>query len=139
MCCLLAGSLFLTSCEKPPTSANLHGTWVPDKASHSFLKVTNDCHILLLQTGDTFTAAVPDYLMKTPDHCSGQVMVGKGTWGISTKLLQTKMKLEFTEVDGQKVNWGSRSLIVEKKNGRVVMFFWPGEEGGDRFVFEHAP
>lgn len=135
-------ALFLCSCSgRQVTNADMQGNWVPDKASQRWIVAAEDrpnCQIALRADG-TFSATVPDYLMKTSDKCSGRVMVGKGQWLLSTKLFQTEVKLNFSEVDGQRINWAATPLKVESKGKEHVLFFYVGEEGGDRFVFERTP
>jgi hypothetical protein len=136
--CAVLGAGFWQGCAKPPSSSELEGTWIPTQASLRFVKDTNECRITL-EPGHAFHGAVPDYLMKTSDQSSGQVMVGKGRWSVSTKALQTDLQLDFDEVDGQRIHWGSQRLIVERTKSGIQMFSWIGEEGGDRLLFERAP
>ena len=133
-CFSVGASIFFTGCQKHVTTDDLQGTWIPNKDSLRWVKVTNIC-IIILQTNGTFTGSVPDYLMKTSDQCSGQVMTGVGKWSLFTKPLQTFVKLNFTEVDGKQIFWGANELEVQTGSGRTELFFYVGEEGGDRFVF----
>jgi hypothetical protein len=130
-------SLLLAGCQKPASTNDLQGTWIPNKDSSKWVKATNTCEIIL-QTNGAFTATVPDYLMKTSDKCSGLVMSGKGQWLLTSKPLQTFIKLNFTEVDGQQIDWGAKELEFQKGDKNLELFFYVGEEGGDRFVFERS-
>ena len=131
--------LFLSSCTGGQiTKSDLQGTWVPDKSSQHWIKAEDDrsrCHIALRADG-TFNGTVPDYLMDTFDRCAGRVMVGKGTWLLSTGWLETNVKLDFTEVDGQRIGWGAELIRVEGKGDGLGLSFWVGKPGTDRFVFE---
>jgi hypothetical protein len=139
---ILAGmliALFLCSCSgRQVTNADMQGTWVPEKASQRWIIAAEDrpkCQITLRGDG-TFSATVPDYLMKTSDKCSGRVMVGKGQWSLSTKVFQTEVKLNFSQVDEQRINWAATPLKIESKGNGHELYFYVGEEGGARFVFE---
>jgi hypothetical protein len=131
---------FLTGCQKPATNTEVQGIWVPDKSSLALVKGTNICEIVLRADG-SFAASVPDYLLKTFDQCSGQVMSGKGGWSLDPPraMAPRQIKLEFTDVDGERINWSSNRLQAEGTKDRVRLFFYIGEEGGKRFVFERAP
>ena len=135
-------ALLIPSCSgHQTTNSDMQGTWVPEKTSQKWIKAqggSGKCQIALELDG-TFSATVPDYLMRTSDQCSGQNMAGRGRWSLSTKLLQTEVKLSFTEVDGKKIYWGATPLKVQTNGKSFVLFFYVGEEGGDRFIFERAP
>jgi hypothetical protein len=134
--------LFFTGCEKTVTNADLPGTWVAKTASQQkWIKGTNSCQIVLRADG-TVTASVPDYLMKTFDQASGQVVSAKGQWSLESPraLAPSEIKLSFSEVDGEHINYAiPNRLQAEREKGGVELFFYVGEEGGERFVFERVP
>jgi hypothetical protein len=50
------------------------------------------------------------------------------------------IKLSFTQVDGERIDWTiQNSLKAERDNQGVKLFFYIEEEGGERFVFERLP
>jgi hypothetical protein len=133
--------LFLSSCQKPMAVSDVQGAWVAKQASQqNWIKGTNRCQ-MVLQSDGTFTASVPDYLMMTFDKASGKVISGKGQWNLESPraLAPCEIKFNFSEVDGKQVHWGSKDLQTERGNQGVELFFYIGEEGGLRFVFERAP
>lgn len=130
--------LIFSCSNRQMTTADIQGDWIPDKDSQQWITAKEDrskCKIALKIDG-TFSATVPDYLMKTSDKCSGRIMVGNGRWSLSSKLLQTEVKLDFSEVDGQRINWSATPLKVWSKGKGYKLFFYVGEEGGNRFVFK---
>jgi hypothetical protein len=132
--------LLMSSCSGSQLKkADLQGTWIPDKPSQKWIKVAGDrsrCQIVLRADG-TFNAAVPDYFMQTADKSVGRLMVGKGQWFLVTAGGQTKLTIEFSEVDGERITWNVEGLHVETKNR---LMFWVGDpDSGDRFVFVRAP
>lgn len=136
---LVVAAMLCSSCSgRKMTKSDSQGTWIPNRPSQAFLKTANSkCQIILLPDG-TFNASVPDYLMKTSDQASGRIMVGTGQWSF----LQEgpgKVKLNFTDVDGQRINWGAQALQVQAAGNDFNLFFWIGEEGERRFVFERQP
>jgi hypothetical protein len=133
--------LFLTGCQKQVVVSDVQGAWVAKKASQQkWIKGTNSCQIVL-QADGTFTASVPDYMMVTFDKASGQVMSGKGQWTLQPPkaLAPIGINLTFSEVNGERKNWSSNTLQAERGKQAVELFFYVGEEGGERFVFERAP
>jgi hypothetical protein len=120
------------------TTADLQGTWVPDKSSQHWIRAKEDrsrCQIELRADG-TFNATVPDYLLRTFDRCAGRVRVGKGRWSLTTTWLETKLRLDFTEVQGERDGWITEKLYVPTGN---KLMFWVGDpDSGDRFVFERV-
>jgi hypothetical protein len=135
-------SLFLTGCEKPITNADLAGTWTANMASQQkWIKETNNCEITLRPDG-TFSASVPDYITKTFDKASGTVVVGQGAWNLEAPkpLAPMSVELEFNEVSGEhKKMTISHTLQAERNNKEIGLFFYVGEEGGERFIFERTP
>jgi len=134
-------TLFMSACS-PAVNLNgaLNGKWIPNEASvHWVASVTNTetCQITFNPDG-TFLATVPDYLMKTSDQCSGHLMVGEGQWSVSSKFEETGVQLNFHHVDGERINWAAKLLNVKRQGDSYSLYFYIGEEGGDRFVFKHA-
>jgi len=128
-------SLFLAGCQKPVVLSDIQGKWVPTKASQQkWIKGKNSCQIVLNADG-TMVAAVPDYFLNAPDKSSGKVMSGTGQWSIE----QDRIKLRFAYVDGERINWGGQPLQVQHRDNTFDLFFYVGEEGGERFAFERAP
>lgn len=138
---LIAGvvAFLCSSCSgRQTTKSEMEGTWIPNASSQALIRtVAAKCQIVLRADG-TFTASVPDYLMKTSDQASGLIMVGTGGWSL-LKAGQGEVKLNFADVDGQRVNWGAKGLQVRTAGKDLQLFFWIGEEGEKRFVFERQP
>jgi|GEM_PF-4638957 len=127
--------LFLVGCQRPVGPSEFPGKWVPTKVSQQkWIKGTNSCQLILNGDG-TMAAAVPDYLLTAPDKSSGKVMSGTGRWAIQ----QDQLKLNFVYVDGARINWGGQPLQVQRRDKTFELFFYVGEEGGERFVFQRAP
>src|SRR5437879_13765124 len=114
LCLAFVTSFFFTACQKPTTSADVQGMWVPDKPSQALVKGHSTCQIVLRGDG-SFTASVPDYLMKTFDQSSGQIMSGKGRWNLNPPraMAPREIKLDFSHVDGERINWSSNRLQAE--------------------------
>jgi hypothetical protein len=132
----MVAALLCSSCSgRQTTKSEMEGTWIPNASSQALIKTAGaKCQIVLLTDG-TFSASVPDFLLKTSDQASGRIMVGTGRWSF----LQTgegEVKLNFTDVDGQRINWGAQVLQVRTAGNGLQLFFWIGEEGGKRFAFE---
>ena len=127
--------LMLSSCsDRQMTKADLQGTWVAEKSSQHWIKAEEDrtkCQIIL-RTDGTFAATVPDYLLSTPDECSGRIMVGKGRWALTSDMSDASLKLLFSEIEGNKCDWGATPLHIIARNELV---FWVDYEGGERFIF----
>jgi hypothetical protein len=134
-------AIFASSCShRQVKNADVQGRWVPDKASQRWIIAPQDqskCQIVLSADG-TFSATVPDYLMKTSDRSSGRIMVGRGRWALSDELFQSQVKLNFSEVDGRRINWAATPLKVQSRGEGRELFFYIGKEGGDRFLFERV-
>lgn len=132
-------ALLCSSCSsRQTTKSEMEGTWIPNASSQALIKTVGaKCQIVLRADG-TFSASVPDYLMKTSDQASGRIMVGTGGWSF-LQTGQGQVKLNFTDVDGQRVNWGAQVLQVRTAGKDLQLFFWIGEEGEKRFVFERQP
>ena len=128
-----ACGVFLLGCQKPVSISDVQGTWVPDQASSRVVKSTNACRVVIQPDGG-FTAVVPDYLMVTFDKASGRAMAGSGHWVFE----EGAVKLNFNEVDGERINWGSRLLQPRGSTSGAQLYFYLGEEGGERFVFHRA-
>lgn len=127
--------LFLAGCQKPVGVSDFQGKWLPKKASRQkWIKGTNSCQIVINADG-SMEATVPDYFLNAPDKSSGKVMSGTGQWSIE----QDRLKLHFAYVDGERINWGGQPLQVQRRDKTFDLFFYVGEEGGERFVFERAP
>ena len=142
MCFAAVAGLLFTGCQKAMTNADMPGTWVAKKASQQkWIKGTNISQLVLGADG-TFTASVPDYMMKTFDKASGQVVSGKGQWSLepTRALAPLGIELTFSEVDGERRNTTiSHTLQAEREKQGIELFFYVGEEGGNRFVFERGP
>jgi len=125
--------------------ADLIGTWIPSQESRKWIKSEVDipkCQLVLRPDG-TFSGAVSDYMMESSDKASGKLMIGKGNWSLFQDPGRRPnnwigAKLVFTEVDGQSAYWTADELLVWRKGNSHVLFFWVGEEGGERFVLEKA-
>lgn len=132
---------FMAGCQKPVAATDVQGIWVAGKTSQQkWIKGTNNCQIVLRADG-TFSASVPDYMMMTSDKSSGKVMSGRGKWNLepARALDPREIRLSFSEVDGERISWGSNRLEAERGRQGVELFLYVGEEGGERFVFERAP
>ncbi len=127
--CIVVGFLLL-GCQKPMTTADVQGTWVPDGASAQIVKQSAGCQIKI-QADGAFSATVPDCLVVTSDKAAGKTIGGNGRWSIQDGAL----KLAFREVDGQRTNWGATPLKHGGNGRSSVLWFYIGEEGGQRFVF----
>jgi hypothetical protein len=63
-------------------------------------------------------------------------MVGKGKWSLATERLETRLILNFTEVDGKRIGWEAEGIRVEGSGDGLGLFFWVGKPGMERFVLE---
>jgi hypothetical protein len=129
-------------CQKTITNQDLPGTYVAKKASQQkWIKGMNSCTIVLRADGN-FVASVPDYMMATSDLGKGQVVSGKGPWVVEphNPLAPLGIQLTFNQVNGETRNTTiSHTLKAEGGKQGIELFFYVGEEGGDRFVFERSP
>jgi hypothetical protein len=131
--------ILLSSCSgRRITNADIFGTWVPDQRSKALLKSTNQCQLVFQQDGTVRIPGVPDSFMKSPDQAAGALVSGRGRWSLAKKNGSDRIALVLSEVDGQKRTYQSSELTVELQNGQIVLFYYIGEEGGTRFVFERA-
>jgi hypothetical protein len=134
--------LLLGGCQKRLVASDVQGAWIANKASRQkWIKGTNSCQIVL-QADGTFTASVPDYMMVTLDKASGKLMSGRGLWSLGRRkaLAPIGINLTFSEVNGERKSWSiSDTLQAERGKQAVELFFYVGEEGGERFVFERGP
>jgi len=132
----MVAALLCSSCSgHQTTKSEMEGTWIPNTSSQALKKTAGaKCQIILRPDG-TFSASVPDCLMKTSDQASGRIMVGNGQWSFLQEG-QGKVKLKFSEVDGQRISWGAQVLRVRAAGNNMNLFCWIGEEGEKRFVFE---
>lgn len=134
----ICASILTYSCSMNKLSLKkLSGCWIPDKSSQKIIPLSEDGTKITLQlkADGRFTATVPDYLMKTSDQCSGKVISGKGTWSILSEFFKNEINLRFNEINGGKINWITNKIQVLTTGKDYELFFYIGEEGGDRFVF----
>jgi hypothetical protein len=134
----IAIACVLAACSTSPVGkSTIIGHWVATPQNHLIIKepAVAGCEFIFKADGSFTSSKFLDYLINTPDNASGKIHAGSGKWSIMQKNGSNIVDLIFTDIDNCSANTETTSLIISDWGGHPL-FFWLGEEGGDRFEFE---
>ena len=142
-CLLLASSiviaLLLTSCASRHTvvKSDIQGTWVPSKDSLRWLKARDrsSCQ-MVFYVGERFQGVTPFTCPDLSDHVP-KLEAAKGKWWLGKEEGETVVELDLPKYGPDRTE-AVESLRTQWNDGRVELWFSPGDPDGDRFVFERV-
>lgn len=115
----------LAGCITTATRDDIVGRWL----------ASNDGAVLeFLDSGRFSAKSLPGYLLFGPGH-EAERLDGAGTWGLREGPMGTEVELGFDAIGDRHQGFGI-PIKVAGRGASMRLFFWKGQEGGERFEFE---
>ena len=125
----------LSSCfGRIVTDDDVIGLWKPNKASEVLLKSAIECKLVFRKDGTVAMESMPESFIKAPNRPTNARVSGSGRWSLVKKDGKYRIALTLSEIDGVTLTYQSSALLVEFMAEHIEMYYYPEEEGGDRFV-----
>ena len=121
---LLGFSVLFVGCSKAKlTPREVLGVW----------RNPSGANLEFFENGRFSAREIPASLLFGPSQ-SGQVVSEQGTWQLGKSSMGVTVNLQFDQV-AEKTGGFEIPLLVSGTGESMELFFWKGEEGGERFAF----